>query len=186
MISYFVVSDIHSYYTLMIKALEEKGFDINNKEHFVIICGDLFDRGNEAVECFKFVKNMQAQNRFIYIRGNHEDLLFDCVNELKETSGCASLHHHSNGTIDTIKQFIEAGILEEVLDFINKYTINYYQINNYVFCHGWIPTKYNENLDIELAIDVLPIEWEKARWLNGMNEWYKGNYIEGKTIICGH
>ena len=49
----FVVSDIHSFYSIFKKALDEKGFDINNENHRLIICGDLFDRAKEAKELLK-------------------------------------------------------------------------------------------------------------------------------------
>ena len=38
---YFITSDPHSYYTVLMKALKKKGFDINNEEHVIVICGDL-------------------------------------------------------------------------------------------------------------------------------------------------
>lgn len=41
---YFVASDIHSFYTPFIKELNKTGFDLNNEEHILIICGDLFDK----------------------------------------------------------------------------------------------------------------------------------------------
>lgn len=45
--TYFVTSDIHGFYTIFKKALKKAKFDINNKDHVLIICGDLFDRGEE-------------------------------------------------------------------------------------------------------------------------------------------
>ena len=41
----FVVSDVHSFYNHLIKALNEKGFDKNNPDHWFVSCGDLLDRG---------------------------------------------------------------------------------------------------------------------------------------------
>jgi len=38
---YFVASDTHSFYTPFIKELNKTGFDLNNEEHILIICGDL-------------------------------------------------------------------------------------------------------------------------------------------------
>ena len=48
----FVVSDVHSFYTQLIKVLNEKGFDKNNPEHWFVSCGDLLDRGPESQQCY--------------------------------------------------------------------------------------------------------------------------------------
>ena len=182
--AYFVVSDVHSYYSEFIKALNEAGFDINNSEHFLVLCGDAFDRGSEAVSMFNFMKSLN--DRLIYIRGNHEDLLFDCVKDLKENEGCASIHHYQNGTVDTIIQFKNANILEEVLEFIDNHTVDYFELDKYIFCHGWIPTKYNNNLDLDFKKEATTEEWQKCRWFNGMAEWHKGNKLDNRTVVCGH
>ena len=41
---YFVISDIHIFYTEMMTSLISNGFDIKNPDYKVIICGDAFDR----------------------------------------------------------------------------------------------------------------------------------------------
>lgn len=191
---YFVVSDIHSFYTELKKELYKKGFRVNNKEHILILCGDAFDRSSEAVKMYKFLKKLNNQNRLIYIRGNHEDLLFDCVRELKENDGVASSHHYHNRTVDTVVQFMNENLLEEVLEFIDKNTVDYYETKNYIFVHGWIPYIEPKNKN---KFDFLPRyntnwreaskeEWEKARWANGM-ELSNLNILEpNKIIVCGH
>lgn len=45
---YFITADTHGYFTLLNQTLLNKGFDISNPKHALIICGDLFDRGPEA------------------------------------------------------------------------------------------------------------------------------------------
>ena len=57
----FVVSDIHSFYTPLIKALEAAGYDKNNNEHWLIVCGDCFDRGPESVEILHFLMTFVAE-----------------------------------------------------------------------------------------------------------------------------
>ena len=60
-----MASDIHSFYTPFIKELNKTGFDLNNEEHLLIICGYLFDRGSESL---KFIKSLPKERR-ILIRG---------------------------------------------------------------------------------------------------------------------
>lgn len=205
---YFICSDVHSFYDEFIKALDDK--DFNAKKDKLIVCGDLFDRGYYSVECYDFVTSLK--DNFIYVRGNHEDLLNKCVmNIISEQS--INRAHISNGTISTVAQFcgeetivpfIESRrtdsikqktyeSMKEVLDFINKKSVNYFEINDMIFTHGWIPTVYEDKLEVAPRnmwndsedFDCTPF-WETARWENGMREWFKGAKVEGKTVVCGH
>lgn len=192
----FVMSDIHSYHFSMMQALYKNGFQHDNPEHHLVICGDLFDRGPDTVKTFEFVKEMADKGRLTYIRGNHEDLLFDCVNEIGR--GPVSDHHIRNGTFDTIVQFTQMGYydlcygfankewydkIRPLLDFIEENAVDSAVAGDYVFVHGWVPCTVNgldENWNSPDA------NWEGARWINGMEAWSKGYRPEGKTIVCGH
>ena len=55
---YFVVADVHSFYKIMLDTLNVKGFDVNNNEHYLILCGDLFDRGDESKQLYEYVKSL--------------------------------------------------------------------------------------------------------------------------------
>ena len=92
---YFVMSDIHSFYNQMISALNESGFDKDNPEHILIVCGDLFDRGSQTMEVYDFIRSL-PDDRCILVQGNHELLYF----ELLEKSFPES-HDFSNGTVST-------------------------------------------------------------------------------------
>ena len=75
---YFVVSDIHSCFSELKKSLDRVKFDRNNPEHMLIVCGDIFDRGEEAVETFNFLYSLNKKN-CILIRGNHEELYLNLL-----------------------------------------------------------------------------------------------------------
>ena len=196
----FVMSDIHSYYEPMMAALNEAGFDIDNPEHRIVVCGDLFDRGPDTVKVFEFAKMMTAKDRFIYVYGNHEELLDDCVRYMCRTKRVTP-NDVSNGTLDTIAQLTGIGRydlytglfdsnvvkekVDEVLGFIYENACDVAEIGDYVFVHGWIPCdpitgEVPSNWDTEDA------NWDSARWLNGMAAWAKGARLPGKTIVCGH
>ena len=194
---FFVTSDVHSYFDELMTALNEKGFDKDNKEHVLCICGDLFDRGSQTVELFEFVKSLKEQDRLIYIRGNHEDLLFDCVKEIK-MGRIPRGHHFSNGTVKTICQFCNQNewimydptwrdriceTMQPVLDFISDNCVDYAEIGDYILVHGWIPAYQGVN-DFRGATSE---EWKSARWENGMEMWKNLKCrVEDKTVICGH
>ena len=47
---YYVISDVHSFYSETMQALSEKGFFEDKSPHKLNVCGDLFDRGSESVK----------------------------------------------------------------------------------------------------------------------------------------
>ena len=47
---YYVVSDIHGFYTPLIQALTDAGFFDDAEPHKLIVLGDLMDRSREAVK----------------------------------------------------------------------------------------------------------------------------------------
>lgn len=181
---------------------------MHNTDHFLCVCGDAFDRGPKSEEVLQFLQ--QLRDRLIYIRGNHEDLLFECVKEITEGK-TISVHHFSNGTVGTIEQFcglrtgeltyvpspgIQSKVKEKmtpILDWIDSKAVNYAQIGDYILVHGWIPCNARGYGGQAIAFEPLPdwrdasnLEWSYARWYNGMAAARDGVIEEGKTIICGH
>ena len=192
---YYVVSDVHSFFNELMAALNENGFEKDNPDHILIVCGDLFDRGSQTVECFEFVKSLG--DRFIYVKGNHETLLEDCVEEFY-AGRVPRLHHFHNGTIKTICQFCGENewivydptwrdkiceTMRPVLEWIDEKCVNYFEVGDYIFVHGWIPC-CNGLDDFRSSTEA---DWEKARWENGMELWrYPLCRVKGKTVVCGH
>ena len=72
---YYVVADIHGFFSALKTALTEKGFFEDTEPHKLVVCGDLFDRGKEAVELQKFIVDLMEKDEVILVRGNHEDLM---------------------------------------------------------------------------------------------------------------
>lgn len=193
---FFVVSDVHSYFDEMKKALDEAGFDKNNENHWLISCGDALDRGpktNEVVDYF------MGLSRCILISGNHDQLIMDCINR-----GYAQEHDYHNGTHRSIidlapnaKTFKEACFVayEKVKPFMDS-MVNYFETEHFVFCHSWIPVNCDDNLphyyrrnrkfskkeDWRIAHQD---EWDRAMWTNPLEMAMKGLGIE-KPIISGH
>ena len=208
---YFVTSDTHSFFNEMQDELHLKGFEEGRPDHRLIICGDIFDRGNQSVEMYNYLKNLDEQ--FIYVRGNHEDLFDDCLFDFER--GCyPKSHHWSNGTVKTLcnlagydlgncdyrNQKTLCDIVtkgKEVSNWIYSKAIDYYTVGDYVFVHGWIPA-IGDSIDFFgnwKNPKAIPMEewsncsediWNESRWENGMDMWKKGVRIPNKTIICGH
>lgn len=193
----FVVSDVHGFYDEMMEALENSGFDKYNPDHWLISCGDNWDRGTKPVEVTNFLDSLE---RKILIKGNHEDLFIKCCERM-----FPEIHDYHNGTYNTILYFGRTTssipyeekcklALDKTKSFLSK-QINYFETKNYIFVHGFIPVicenlsngyqrykKYEYDPNWRNASEK---DWEKARWLNGVDVINKG-VVPDKTVVCGH
>ena len=100
---YYVTADVHAYFTELQTALREQGFFEDAEPHKLVICGDLYDRGTEALQLQEFILDLMAKDQVILIRGNHEDLAIDLLNNWHRNS-YLQRHHNLNGTVDTVSQ----------------------------------------------------------------------------------
>ncbi|WP_371919217.1 metallophosphoesterase [Pseudomonas sp. MPBD7-1] len=69
----FVVGDIHGHFTLLKKALSKVNF--NTEADRIFSVGDLIDRGPDSTD----VLNWLEKPWFHAVRGNHEQMLIDCI-----------------------------------------------------------------------------------------------------------
>ena len=196
---FFVTSDIHSFYTPLKEALDKVGFDPNNEEHWLIVCGDCFDRGHESEEVLHFLMSLQ---RKILVKGNHDILLDECCMREFPYS-----YDSSNGTRKTIQDLGGAVYRRSFaecccrtwgrLASYRELLVNYFETKNYIFVHSWIPLiiehdyskyytgerEYHFNPDWRNATEK---EWEDAMWGNPFEIATQGLNQTGKTIVFGH
>ena len=207
----FAVADIHGYYDETIKALTEAGF-FDSDDNKLVVVGDALDRGKQPNEIVDFMLGLHRQGRLIYIFGNHEELFYNCLQEIaagginRIASGMS--HHYSNGTFHTLVCLSGLSVNEAILypdrlvarvkasDYYRLLlpnAVNYYETEKHIFCHGWIPL--NVRVEDMMAVfsyredwrDADEKEWHKARWRNGMEMCCMREIREpGKTIVCGH
>ena len=196
----FIVSDVHSFCSELKVDLAKAGFDPENENHWLIVCGDAFDRGDESEEMLHFLMGLE---RKVLVRGNHDTLLEECCKR-----GFAYGYDISNGTAKTIYDIgnhLAGNDFSKCCDLTYAKTqayrdllVNYFETKNYIFVHGWIPCEeyeaenkpwwqygklYRYNPDWRNCNDV---EWESAQWTNGVARAKEGIIEPGKTVVCGH
>ena len=98
---YYVVADVHGFYSELQAALTEKGFYEDKEPHKLVVCGDLLDRGDEALKLQEFILELLKKDEVILIKGNHEDLFLDLINNAEKwmtKANIYSTHHWRNGS----------------------------------------------------------------------------------------
>jgi len=199
----FAVSDVHSYYSELQKALNEAGFDKNNPDHLLVVCGDLFDRGHEAEKLFQFINSVENK---VLIRGNHDSLLEDMLERGYPELG--DLYNQTDKTVRQLSYTTKGGApltYERKVD--NIYTVvsvklenyfqnlvNYFETEHYIFVHAFIPLQEEYDEDLEKMVEKYTPDWrnahykdwEKARWANGIEKAIQRLNKTGKTVVMGH
>ena len=111
-------------------------------------------------------------------------------------------HHLSNGTLKTISHFTgidEFSLLSDkfdhevmlerikpVIDFIESSSKDFFELDDKIFVHGWVPTTVNEDNFIVVQDNFRDGDWKEARWSNGMDMHLMNLIPENKTVVCGH
>ena len=194
---FFIMSDIHGFYDEMKLALDDAGFDPNNENHWIIGLGDYMDRGRQPQQAMDYLMSLP---RKILVKGNHEQLLLDCIDR-----GYWLSHDYSNGTFNTILDLAPnaetfdvacAVAYDKVKDFINS-MVDYFETKNYIFVHSWVPLiieddypkyytrdrEYHFNPNWRSSTEK---EWDEARWGNPFEIAEQGLNQTDKTIVFGH
>ncbi|KXT79007.1 metallophosphoesterase [Streptococcus sp. DD13] len=76
----YIVGDIHGEYAMMKDILQYW----KKEEQQLVLLGDLAERGPQSLECFLEGKRLVEEEGAIYIRGNHEKILFDWLEDPRE------------------------------------------------------------------------------------------------------
>ena len=188
----FVVSDIHDHYDLLMESLNQNGFDLNDGNHRLIVCGDAFYSGPQPGELFVFLRELKEKDRLIFIYGNHDIELLDNFKNhrfgRRANRICARLiveHLAGKSELSDNELIAECEKLGFV-DFLENTPVWYYENEKYVFTHGFIPTEKK----------AYKPDWRNATEKEWRNAAARGDAMTlsmrygisepNKMIVCGH
>lgn len=165
----YVIADLHGHIEIYKKIKK-----IINPEDIVYFLGDAGDRGPEPWEC---IKTIMSDPQFIYLKGNHEDMLVEAATDYlegderwnhKSWSLCAS-----NGGMRTLEEWEADPYRKQWLAKIKKLPIwDTYDTDErtYVLSHaGFTPWKGDYADVIELPTDE-DMMWNRDHWLDNPKE----------------
>ena len=209
---YFVVSDIHSFSTDLIVSLRRAGFNKKDKNHTLIVIGDVFDRGPDTIAVYKFLTSI-PKKRCILIRGNHEALYLELLD--KSFPDNHDFHNHTTDTFCHIagynpeildqsywyrqKEKVEEPwkrcreAWNEIREIVKYHPItawiksnqwkNYFELDKYIFCHAFIPVKLKE--EYALAGEIYGLYNLSGRAFEYWPDWRKAKDFEWEDATWG-
>lgn len=190
----FVVTDIHGHYTLLRQQLKKAGFDPKNPRHYLICCGDLFDRGPENRKVYDYIRSLP---RKILIMGNHDERLAENLAD-RRVEGIDL----RNGRAVTLEEFFGRGCIDNIgrlllpkygkqAGYLRKFIatmVDYLETDHYIFVHGWLPVQTGSNVSLlqENWRNADRESWHYARMQQWQYLYNTAAMVPGKTIVCGH
>lgn len=204
---YFVFADPHGDYEALLSILNENGYDKANPNHQLIGLGDYFGRAAQSkldcVNIWKYLKSDKHVNKPICLRGNHESILIEAIHRrgLTETDILNGEHNTFASFADVYPNQIKYDCqrqFEVCKRMFNCGFVSwleslpwYYETNNYVFVHGFVPVSYFSGTSLQ---ELRSYDWNSLSWaktpdfIRAMDE--MPNILErraaGKTIVFGH
>lgn len=172
----YVCSDIHGCFDKFKWMLEGINFD---DDDILYIIGDICDRGKQNVAMIEYVR---SKDNIVLLKGNHEQLLVDYYNSIKDKTNWNDDTWFRNGGYETHKELKALG--EDYISDVVKYfeqLPSVLLIDHFVIVHGGFDIDgqvgvLEEVLNANTEYDVI---WNR--------EFIKGtSRIDGYTIVCGH
>lgn len=208
---YFVVSDIHSNYKKLKKALDDANF--NEETDTLVVAGDSFDRGDETLKVLDYLVNLPHK---ILIWGNHEYMLYDFVNQLSDWTPNA-IYNGTDKTVEAISGIYNCQDIDDIVDRIQKKETNaakqlyeYFDLlchavefDNYYVTHGWLPFEGSYKWPMKLIKDWKDMRAREYSKKEIDDRWYIASWVKtpmairqarfnnadlfpDKTLIVGH
>lgn len=172
-----IVGDIHGCYDQLIESLSLVGFDFEVDR--LISVGDLIDRGPKSYECI----NLLAEKWFYAVRGNHEEMMIDCLVHGEKDGG---LWHGNGGQWELGHESGEMEKVAEYADLVMPYAIQVERDDGEMVgvVHADIDSGIWKRLisDIVGNKDKANLLWGRSRIATG-----KGKNVNGvELVFCGH
>lgn len=182
----FALADLHGRFDILMESLQ-----YINPEDQVYFLGDAADRGPDGWACIKYILN---DNRFIYLKGNHEDLLCKAIGNIKAEKFNTDYFYWDkamdlwfwNGGESTYNAVMTDNTIspEEKIEIIHK-------LNKLPFCTIYHNTKNQHILLSHAGCDNIETaeKWDEEKFIWDRNHlmfydsWY-GH--DNEVIVHGH
>ena len=195
----YVIGDIHGHYTELMNLMYElNAHGLHSKQDRVVFVGDYVDGGPDTKKVLnQLVSWKQSFPHWVFLRGNHEDLLLDALVGKQKKYGDYYIWYNQGGrqTVDSYKRDIEGTDLEKGLmkpiDIIPgehlQFLLNlplYFEDENAFYVHGGVPhgmTLENFKKEIDKGNNEYELKamWIRDEFINSPTDW-------GKKVIYGH
>lgn len=181
---YFVISDIHGYYDVLLESLQKAGYTSENPNHHLLVLGDLFDRGKQSDQVLAYLYALHQSRKATILLGNHDAFLLDFL-EGRYTKVAFNIMYNGFGeTLMSLSQLYTLSDLDSIhraittrypylLEWLQELPY-YVELDDYIFVHGGID---GGMLDWKTMMTRHDFVWSREIHLP---------LVPGKIVVAGH
>lgn len=180
----FVIGDVHGMYEMLVELLDTWNSDT---EHLILL-GDMIDRGPQIKEVIDLARKLQIEHSATLLRGNHEQMLLDCLNAPEQYWG----RYQRNGGLSTFAALLEVEESELQLQPIEQIVTQVTEKLPWLI--QWLTDLplyevFGHWICVHAGLDLTLADWRKTStfdmvWIR--NEFHQAQNNTGKYIIFGH
>ena len=95
----YAIGDVHGCYDLLRQAMDAIARHSRARPHHIVLLGDYVDRGDDPCRTVSFLMSLQRQSALTCLKGNHEQMLLDCVDTRSPQRLQAWMRHGGRTTL---------------------------------------------------------------------------------------
>lgn len=168
----FAMGDIHGCWTALQTLLESAPIGPDDQ---IVTLGDYVDRGPDSRAVVDWVMTRHAQGTLIPLRGNHEIMMLDALNNIMPMR--LWLQFGGRQALDSYAPDRTGGQPEDVpiehIRFLSEKLLPYYETDRFLFVHATIDRRLPLNRQPEESL-----YWDRFRSQKPLPS--------GKIVVCGH
>ncbi|MDH4099318.1 MAG: serine/threonine protein phosphatase [Nitrospirota bacterium] len=167
----FAIGDVHGMMAKLDALLDKISFSPTRDR--LVFLGDLIDRGpqsREVVERVLALKEYMGE-RLICLRGNHEEMLLNALDDKGRESLVVWLENGGAATMKSYGVDIPAKLPPAHRQFFRSLPL-WWEDEDHLYVHA----------DVEPDLQPWEMSEETLLWGRGMNE----HTLSGKIVVCGH
>lgn len=167
------IGDVHGQITLLRSLLAALGVVGEDK---LVFLGDLIDRGEDSRATLEHVISLcHGSSRVVVLRGNHEQMLLDAVDDVY---GDAAAHWLHVGGAKTMRDY-DGEVPEGHVEFLRALPL-WHRNGRFVFVHAGLRRDAGVTEQLRRG-DPNVLLWERDHLKPGVRAWEPG-----LTVVCGH
>ena len=166
------IGDVHGHIRALDAILEQVS---PTPSDIVVFLGDYVDKGPEVSSTLERLIALSANENWIFLRGNHDQLFLDACLDVSKVELWQSLageqplsSYGSGQTHDVIKLVPKTHV-----EFLSRRCQNYFEDDSRIFVHGGIRPHLSPSEE----------EVQRLQWMVLSSA---APHLSGKTVVCGH
>ena len=153
----FVIGDIHGGLKALVQVLKKINF---NSDDTLIFLGDYVDGWSESPAVLDYLIELQKHQKCIFIRGNHDELLFEWLTNTNQNTDKSLWYKHGGDATVLSYQTIDNETKSKHITFLKSLQNYHLDENNRLYLHAG----FSNQRGVESEFFKAMFYWDRTLW----------------------